>query len=132
MRLSHLGAHFITTFFVRLQCVFCWFLQPASRETCITKMYNEDCVVLAQELASTSEVQGLCCQVDRALDRSLRIMCLSSAYTLSHCVMSGKLLQLFPPTGNRGPCFTMRSVRDSVINTDYNNTVLCQSLDNRC
>lgn len=132
VRLSHLGAHLITTCFVRLQCVFCWFQQQASRETCMTKMYNEDCVVLAQDLASTFEEQGLCCQVDRALDRSLRIMCLSSAYTLSHCVMPGKLLQLFPPTGNRGPCFTVGSVRDSVINSDYHDTVLCQSWDNHC
>lgn len=37
----------------------------------------------------------------------------------------------FPsPTGNRGLCFRMRSVRASVINNGYNDTVLCKSLDN--
>lgn len=55
-------------------------------------------------------------------------MCVSSAYTLSHGVIFHKLLQLFPPTGNRGPCFTVRSVRDSIIYSDYKDTVLCQSL----
>lgn len=47
--------------------------------------------------------------------------------------MSGKLLQPFlavSPTGNRGLCFRMRTVRTSVINNDFNDTVLCKSLDN--
>lgn len=34
------------------------------------------------------------------------------------------------PTGNRGLCFSMRSVRSSVINNGYSDTVLCRSLDN--
>lgn len=96
----------------------------------VPKMCCEDFVILVQELASTFEVQRLCCQVDRTLDRSLRIVCLSSAYTLSHCVIFGKLFRLFPPTGNRGSCFTLRSVRDSIIYSDC--TVLCQSLGNHC
>jgi len=47
--------------------------------------------------------------------------------------MSGKLLQLFlalfPPQEIEG-CFTMGSVRASVINNGYNDTVLCKSWDN--
>lgn len=36
--------------------------------------------------------------------------------------MFGKLLQLFPHTGNRGPPLTVRSVRDSIIYGDYKDT----------